>query len=258
MIVASDVYKKYCDDIKFDIAKTKLVTGNEDLSKCGFLVLKRALNLFGNTKEVFIYHDDISRGDNYQEVKDLLKSSGVLFIYTYIGLGGSSKSCCNIDKFDTSIISSKECITIEDSPELNEVVFTDSSSIYRLYLHDLENLTRLSYGREYHDLSKYKSFISIDDIENTTITNCCNNSHYNYVYLRLRSLTFDRIRDSFNNCTIDNLILNVDKWSTVNLSSCFKFTSADNINIKSNNYEVPLRIKHLVNRLKFMRGRKYV
>lgn len=258
MILASDVYKKYCNDIKLDLAKNKLLTGKESTDILGFLVLKRALDLFGNAKEVFIYQDDISRGDSYQEIKDLLKSRGVLFIYTYIGLGGSSKSCCSTNKLDTSIISSKECITIEDSPELNEVVFTDSSSIYRLYLHDLENLTRLSYGREYHDLSKYKSFISIDDIENTTITNCCNNTHYNYVYLRLRSLTSDRIRDSFNNCKIDNLILNVDNWSTVDLTSCFKFTSAGNINIKSNNYEVPLQIKHLINRLKFMRGRAYV
>lgn len=258
MILASDVYKKYCNDIKLDVAKNKLLTGEESPDILGFLVLKRALDLFGNVKEVFIYQDDISRGDSYQEIKDLLKSRGVLFIYTYIGLGGSSKSCCSTNKFDTSIISSKECITIEDSPELNEIVFTDSSSIYRLYLHDLENLTRLSYGREYHDLSKYKSFISIDDIENTTITNCCNNTYYNYVYLRLRSLTSDRIRDSFNNCKIDNLILNVDNWSTVDLTSCFKFTSAGNINIKSNNYEVPLQIKHLINRLKFMRGRAYV
>ena len=125
-------------------------------------------------------------------------------------------------------------------------------------LSDIPNVLRLSFGKSAHDLSRFDRYINLN-VNYVSLNNCFNNQIYDYVYLKFDNKIEDWY-NSFNNCSINNLVLSIDKFSDFKaLNKCFKFTVANNIMIhNSDNCSPNLSIQHLIHRLQYMRGVSHV
>lgn len=86
------------------------------------------------------------------------------------------------------------------------------------------------------------------------IDNCFNNKHFNLVRLTNFSSNCE-IVNSFNHCKIDRLIIEgVTIGSEIDVDTCFRCTSANDISIIGDTVETAI----LENRLNYMRGKSYV
>lgn len=86
------------------------------------------------------------------------------------------------------------------------------------------------------------------------IDNCFNNKHFSIVRLD-NFLSNCKIVNSFNHCKIDRLIIDgVLIGSDIDINTCFRYTSANDISITGGSLETSI----LENRLNYMRGKSYV
>lgn len=240
MILSSEVYKKYQKDIDFEMAKNKLATGSKGYK--GIHIIRKVLSLVDKSKELHYYDDLSTVYIKHMKVLDEIKNSGIPYIFESNDVTSKFVSS-NLNTIDYKDDSNK-LLTIDghsSTKTLKVSTFNPTS------LRDFNNVEKCLLG--HNTDSFHGNFISIN-LDSYSLKDCFNNQHYDYVYLSGTKTTASHM-NCFNNCTIDNLIIDDTKFSKkIGLFDCFKFTSANNIQIACKDD----MIKHLINRLTYMRG----
>ena len=243
MVVASEVYNKYKKDIDSCMARNKLITGKEGIKSC--IVVQKVLTLV-NKNEYLYYYDDISKNiTEYSEVLNIVMSSGVSFFLEHNDGLSSYLVDTNFEEVRYKDTNNRQLI-------LTGVDNTKSlyvNSYDRLILNGFNNVNECRLGYSSNVVNFDGNYVSIH-MNDYNLYNCFNNKYYKYVYLS-ENKSDKAMMECFNNCVIGRLIIDDKNFtSKLDLSSCFKFTSAFDIKIACNSS----KINHLINRLTYMRG----
>lgn len=243
MLRASEVYRKFQKEIDSKMAKDKLITGTTNCK--GIYVVKKALSLLNKGTELH-YYDDLSTitADKMKVLKEL-EDSDTRYSFRYNDVSEIS-IYSNLDtinyKDDNSRSMAVHMIGYEGDTKVLRVSTTNSVA-----LSGFEGVKKCLVG--YNNNTFQGNFVYVNS-DSYSLVNCFNNQHYDYVYLSANEDPLGHT-NCFNNCTIDTLVINdVELHKKISLTDCFKFTSANNIQVVGTDDAS----KHLVNRLTYMRG----
>ena len=243
MILASEEYKKYQKEIDFEMAKNKLATGSKGYK--GIHIIRKVLSLVDKSKELH-YYDDLSNIYIKQmKVLNEIKDSGISYLFESNDVTSKYISS-NLDAINYKDDSNRS-LTIDGH---SNTKILKISTFNPTSLKDFSDVEKCLLG--YNPNSFQGNFVSIN-LDSYSLSNCFNNQHYDYVHLSGTKTTASHMNcfNCFNNCTIGTLIIDDTKFSKkISLYDCFKFTSANNIQIACKDD----KIKHLINRLTYMRG----
>lgn len=232
----------YESEIKFELAREKLLKGTSSLA---LVTAKKALSICDS--DVFEFDIDTSI------IKDVNLVLHLMHIHnkTYIIKSFNDTIHTNARNVD---LCGNDIISVCGAKNVESLRLIANSNNPNVTITDLSSVKKCMISSSDYNVDSYKSYVVIERGIPYCFRNCFNNQHYDYVYLGYNSFYSQNLgqsEDSFNNCTIDTLVIKDNSLGkNFNIESCFKYTSANNIVIDSKD----TMTCHLVNRLTYMRG----
>lgn len=237
MIVASDIFKS--SDIKFEVAKAKLINGISEKSSED--LVKIALKEFGDLDN-FDFIDDlcVDKHNALSCISSIKSKRDTLNFFYMAKFGNVIKVSANKGVVDLGYFNDALIVEINCTDKVTSITNICDSCL-RLSLYSYNGDT-LELGASKNEHTNYIDL----KLQDLLLSNCFNNKHYDFIRLNCSSSGICALVNSFNNCTIDKLVLSGSDYH-IDFETCFNNSSAKSIEVLSCKQEE--KINKLINRL---------